>query len=380
MYRFTIREGRVFCVQSKKKKGMKSTEKMLESARRLGLPRTKIVKIFGVKALKETTRGAGRQRRSAGARPVGRPRALSKKHAGQLHAIVRRLQETRGQTAEITSDAIFRKWKSKACSLKTVQRWLSSNYRWRPPSSRVQLTARDVEERGRFKAARQHRQTAFWKKVCFVDGHTVPKVSSLRAARHVAKSKCRGQYRRLEGGRVARVADLPPCHARVSRKLRFNTGGSFKFVIACNYDRGVFFMYPLKKLAGWNAREAGNMYAALRRAIGHKRPVYLLEDNDPVWKEPSSGARREAEGLLTLPGGFPHRSPDLNPLDFGVNSELDKRILRACRRRPRARMSSVEYSRRVIKIAKSKPMAVFTRKCILGMSRRVAALDPAVVT
>ena len=347
---------------------MKSTKKMLESARRLGLSRTKMVKIFGAKALRKAGQGVEAQWRDAEGRPVGRPRALSKKHEGQLHAVVRKLQEVRGQTAEITSEAIYRKWKSKACSLKTVQRWLSSNYRWRPPSARVQLTPRDVEERARFKAVRKHRLTAFWKKVCFVDGHTVPKVSTLRAASHVAKSKCRGQYRRVEGKRVARVADLPPCHSRASRKLRFNTGGSIKFVIACNYDRGVFFMYPLKKLAGWNAREAGDMYAALRRAIGHKRAVYLLEDNDPVWKEPSSGARREAEGLVTLPGGFPHRSPDSNPLDFGVNSELDKRILRARRRHPRARMSSAEYARRVTKIAKSEPMTVFTRKRIRPIS------------
>ena len=360
----------------------------------MGISGRVLFKIFGGRVV----RGAGKARKASlrktikvatkrpgGSGPTrgaaaGRPRLISDRRASQLHALIKKLQHSEGSTAEVGAERIFRAWKSKACSLKTLKKWISSNYVWRPPSTRLQLKPGDAADRSSFKRRYRGEGALFWKDVIFLDGHAVRKAVTLRASTHVAQSRCRGQYRRLDGKKAVRVKDLPPRHTRASKKLRFNTGGTYKFIIGCNHDRGIFFLHLLKAPAPWGSSAASNMYAALRRAVGGTRKLTILEDNDPVWKERGSAEQREAHGFRLLPGGFPRRSPDLNPLDFGINAELDKRVMRLYARNPRQRVSRADFVKSVEKVAKSKSMTQFTRKCIASMPRRVRGLDPRNVT
>ena len=243
------------------------------------------------------------------------------------------------------------------------------------PSTRVELKPADVAERRNFKARNGPQGLSFWKKLVYIDGHTVKKVSSLRAAAHVAKSRCRGQYRRKVNNRVMKTGLLPKCHGRISKKLRFNTGGAFKFIVACSYEKGVFFMHRVSSPGSWTATAAAEMYKGLRRAVGHDRQVALLEDNDPVWKTASVGRVKSSLRFRTLPGGFPRRSPDLNPLDFAINAEIDRRALRSFRRNRGRRVSNKEFIEGVERIAMGNSMKAFVRKCIASMPGRVNRFD-----
>ena len=346
---------------------MKSVATMAKAAAACGLPDAALRKVFGSRALKKT--------RSAKRRPAGRPRALSSRHQSQLHSVVANTQAKEGGISEISAERIYRGWKSKCCSLRTLRRWLSRHYRWMAPSTRVELKPADVAERRNFKARNGPQGLPFWKKLVYIDGHTVKKVSSLRAAAHVAKSRCRGQYRRKVNNRVMKTGLLPKCHGRISKKLRFNTGGAFKFIVARSYEKGVFFMHRVSSPGSWTATAAAEMYKGLRRAVGHDRQVTLLEDNDPVWKTASVGRVKSSLRFRTLPGGFPRRSPDLNPLDFAINAEIDRRALRSFRRNRGRRVSNKEFIEGVERIAMGNSMKAFVRKCIASMPGRVNRFD-----
>ena len=123
---------------------MKSIPKMVGTALRLGLGREKVKKIFGKRELE----GA----KPDGARGAGRPGSISLRGETQLRRLARKIQES-GNQGDVTADAIYRKWKGKTCSLKTIRRWLQRNSKWARPSSKAKITPSDVSERRGFSAA-----------------------------------------------------------------------------------------------------------------------------------------------------------------------------------------------------------------------------------
>ena len=67
------------------------------------------------------------------------------------------------------------------------------------------------------------------------------------------------------------------------------------------------------------------MAPALRRNNPAAKKYLALEDNDPAgYKSKVAKEAKQDENVRTLP--FPKRSPDLNPLDYGYWSELNKRM------------------------------------------------------
>ena len=78
---------------------------------------------------------------------------------------------------------------------------------------------------------------------------------------------------------------------------------------------------------------------ALRRAYPSKRSFFILEDNDPSGFKAKKGEAAKAEGKIQTID-FPKRSPDLNPLDYGFWSELNKRMRRQERSWPMSKTES----------------------------------------
>ena len=80
----------------------------------------------------------------------------------------------------------------------------------------------------------------------------------------------------------------------------------------------------------WNVAEAANTCQnvaafALRKAHPSHRAFLILEDNDPAgYKAKLSVDTKVREKINCLP--FPKRSPDLNPLDYGFWSMINRRL------------------------------------------------------
>jgi len=80
----------------------------------------------------------------------------------------------------------------------------------------------------------------------------------------------------------------------------------------------------------WNGAAAEALYTgALKTALCHnyprKRSHKVLEDNDPTGYKSSAGeAAKRASNIQVFE--IPCRSPDLNPLDYAIWAEVNKRM------------------------------------------------------
>ena len=113
----------------------------------------------------------------------------------------------------------------------------------------------------------------------------------------------------------------------------------------------------------------GPVINALRRSCGEKGSYSLLEDNDPTGYK-SNNAMQAKAALNIKPWAFPRYSPDLNPLDFFLWHEVERRMAQ----RQAVRNESVEsYKRRLRSVAMGIPRAVI-KTAISGMKERAAAV------
>ena len=117
------------------------------------------------------------------------------------------------------------------------------------------------------------------------------------------------------------------------------------------------------------------MYEGPRKAARHDRQETLLEHDDAVWKTASIDLVKSPLDSLPLPGGFPRRSPGLNPIGAAINAEIDKRTVRSSRRTRGRRISNEEFREGVQKIAMGDSMKAFARECIVSMPRKVNRFD-----
>ena len=124
----------------------------------------------------------------------------------------------------------------------------------------------------------------------------------------------------------------------------------------------------------WNASEAAKLYRGiLIRALKKHRPgrrsYKIIEDNDPTGYK--SNAANEAKHELNItPVKFPPYSPDLNPLDFFLWAEVQRRM---AARTPRGRETVSQYKQCLRRAAMSIPENM-VRKAVEALPGRAAAV------
>ena len=283
---------------------------------------------------------------------------------------------------------LFSAWKSKCVSLKTVKRWLSREFRWAPPVSRpfvAGTTSGDATagQRKKWAAKWKSKEVEFWRKVVFLDGHTLKKPGTLDMARRQAARTVRGNYRRKKSGAALEAASGPG-HCRHSKGLKEYAGKATTVLIAVSLD-GFVDIFERKT---WN-KEAAKAYftslgAKIRRSKGKKGgKTHVLRDNDPTWSGDAIEEKVSAAGLSSVP--IPAYSPDVSLLDFYFNAELDKRIREYYTRRAgrakkttRAYIKHDAYMKNVRRIARAIVKTDAFRKAVESHPRRIAkiAKDP----
>ena len=124
---------------------------------------------------------------------------------------------------------------------------------------------------------------------------------------------------------------------------------------------------PTKK---WNGQVAADTYKgpiakALRKNRGAKQKYVVLEDNDPTgYKSKKAMAAKEEMKIEAI--DFPKYSPDLNPCDFFLWSEVQRRM--ALKKEPRHE-TVAGYKARLRRTALAIPEAVI-RKAVLSIRKR----------
>ena len=179
-------------------------------------------------------------------------------------------------------------------------------------------------------------------------------VPTTRIAR-TYKSKMRVRFQNR-----TRAEGLEPQYTKPHNKRhRRNLGGALLVCAGVRKNKVVLWKYIDGK---WNGQAAEDLYrndiarVLRRQAPGKTNPV-VLEDNDPSgYKSAKAKIAKKELGLKVL--SLPRYSPDLNPLDFFLWNDIEKRMELSA---PKARRETLEAFK--IRLRKT---AMRTSKKVLG--------------
>jgi hypothetical protein len=122
----------------------------------------------------------------------------------------------------------------------------------------------------------------------------------------------------------------------------------------------------------WNGQVAADNYKAVRRALvahsGPKEKYRILEDNDPAGYKSKKGEASKAT-LGIVPIEYPRHSPDLNPLDFYVWNEVERKALKSLS----GPITKEQYKAKLRRSAMNLPEEQ-VRKAVLAIRTRAKAV------
>lgn len=124
-------------------------------------------------------------------------------------------------------------------------------------------------------------------------------------------------------------------------------------------------------LVARTSRYRGTIRKTLVKQHGAKRSYSLIEDNDPTGYKSRKGLAAKRD-IKAVAWEYPRHSPDLNPLDFFVWAEVDKKMAKS----PAPRNESLEgYKRRLRRAAMTIPKARIAAAVRSMKSRAQAVWD-----
>ena len=143
-----------------------------------------------------------------------------------------------------------------------------------------------------------------------------------KARRHAAQSGTRGAYRKEGDG-------LSPGHTKPNPRLKYNSGAKGVHVLAGMGGNGKILLWEYYE-ENWSGEVAAQMYVgpvlkALKRAFPDRSRFKVLEDNDPAGFRSQKGMKAKRDSKIDI-FSLPARSPDLNPCDFALWNEVNRRM------------------------------------------------------
>ena len=242
--------------------------------------------------------------------------------------------------------------------------------KWRAPRQKPQRTQDHMDERrevcGRW---RYLPATYFTDSVDLViDNKSWECPVNVAGRQYLMRQKIRGHLRLPSEG-------LNPAFTKPnSRKHRMKGGKSLKVCAGIVNSRVAVWHY----IDGpWNGETAASTYRdvlfpALKRRRGAKRSYKVLEDNDPTgYKSNKAIAAKKELGIQPIQ--FPRYSPDLNPLDFFLWSDIQGRLDASA---PRGKESRDKFKERLRRTALATSPALI-KKALESIKERVAAVHAA---
>lgn len=212
---------------------------------------------------------------------------------------------------------------------------------------------------------RKAKKGYFFDKVdMFIDNKTWKVPATVRSRKYLKTRRVRFHLRTPGEG-------LKPGFTKPSsKKHAMNTGGSLSLVAGISNCKVVVWSYID---GAWNGEVAAGVYRgpifkALRRNRGQKARYHILEDNDPTGYKSTAAIHAKDELKITTET-FPRYSPDLNPLDYFLWEEVEKRMKAGA---PKRTETTEEFNVRLRKTAMAIPQRVI-RAGISSLGRRIEA-------
>ena len=336
--------------------------KIVQARRRKNMSEPDVTTIR--RALKGRTFKRGR------AETRGRKKKLSSRNVKSLDAARKGLIKHADGEREVLWEDVMRKARVPVVHRSTAYRSMSDagyNVKWRPAREKPMRTDIDEAERKRICNRWRKLPASYWLRRVdlYMDNKRWDVPVSARGGRFLRKTKVRGHLRTPEEG-------LKRGFTKPSRRLhKVNTGGHVNVcagIVGCRVK--IWHYLP----PTWSGAVAESLYRdvvypALVKHRGKKRTYTILEDNDPTGYKSKVAKTAKAE-LGIVPIEFPVYSPDLNPLDFALWSEVSSRMDAAGAPR---RETLEAYKARLRRTALGIPEAV-VRKMLSSMKGRVSSV------
>ena len=311
-------------------------------------------------------------RKNTWRKKLGRPCVITDQVMKRLKTLHAKMTASANGKHEITV-TMLKERMGLACSTKTI---LNAMHRegvyFRPLYEKPDLSKDDKDARLDFANAHAHRSPGQWAKYvhAVIDNKVFQVYTNGKARDAAARRGVRGVFR-------TRSRCYTSGTTRASRSLKQNTGAK-SVMITCAIGAGRVLMWHVVN-GPWNASNAAAMYTGpLRKSLRQAHPTVrgawrVVEDNDPGGYKSGGGKRAKAEaGIEAL--SLPPRSPDLNPLDFSVWAEINRRMRRQEASWPKSkRESRDEFLARLRRTAMRLPRS-YINAVMANMAKRVALL------
>ena len=302
----------------------------------------------------------------------GRPPLLSK---AQVDFLQRRLHDMIVQAnAEhrVTVAMLRKSAKIKASCRVILEALHERGVYFRKLREKPVLTPTDVKERLAFAKLHKAKSAAWWNEHVhgFLDGKHFKTYLTPAARTQAAQHRTFGAFRAPGQG-------LSGGYVKPKQGMAYNTGSKSCLVMGA-VGRGKVLLWHAVPGGRWSGQAAADMYkGALKTALAktwpRKRAHVVLEDNDPTGFQSSKGKAAKTEsGINTF--AIPKRSPDLNPMDYSIWSEINRRMRRQELKWTRnKRETRAQYLTRLRRTATNLPSSFIT-KAVGDMRRRCKLL------
>lgn len=238
---------------------------------------------------------------------------------------------------------------------------------WRRPREKPQRTAEHVMERKDICSRWRFLSQDYFAKHAdlVIDNKAWDYPATAKARTYLKRMKIRGHLRTKAEG-------LKPAFTKPNRKRhRMNPGGSLLVCAGLIHCRVKVWHYIDGR---WNGQMAADVYRdilhpAMRRNRGHKQEYKVVEDNDPTGYKSKKAVDQKTECGITAME-FPRYSPDLNPWDFSLWDDIQRRMDTSA---PAGNESRAAFKERLRRTAMATPTAT-VKKALMGMKKRIKAV------
>ena len=254
----------------------------------------------------------------------GRKKSLSAANLRTMDRVRNEIITKADGEREVTWGEVIQKSRVPTVDRSTAAKHMQVELGVKARRPRAKLTRNDIDEAGRKRIANKLRKLPrkYWTTDLHLtmDNKRWPFPRSLKGRKYVKKSKVRFVTRMGSEG-LKKGYTKPD-----QRKHRTNLGG---VTVVAGIIKGKVRIWHY--LDGpWNGKRAAEVYSkvvapALVRAHGEKRRYMILEDDDPTGYKSKEATHAKA-ALNIAPIEFPTYSPDLNPCDYALWDEIERRM------------------------------------------------------
>ena len=303
----------------------------------------------------------------------GRKEKLTRRNVQALDKARKNLIEDAESEDEVHWDDVIKAARVPKVHSKTARNAMQKaglDVKWRNPRQKPYRSAKDkLQRKNMCKKLAAKPLSYFTEKIdLYMDNKTFAIPTTPGAKAHLKMTKVRGHLRTRSEG-------LSPGFTKPNNKRhRKNPGDRVQVCAGIINDQIKIWHYLPSTWNGEVAEETyrGPIISALRRHRGVKRSYSIVEDNDPTGYKSRRAVAAKME-LGIKPIDYPKYSPDLNPLDYFVWSEVDRRMGLAKVTRVETK---AQYMARLRRTALSIPKATMA-KAVAQMKRRASDIADA---